>query len=314
MIEIMEGRKPSILIPFSPASGCASCRDVFIYLRPETNGVEVESLIMGALRETEAGHENAELVYLANLPGDFISAKGLIEHHYRIRLLFALEGKRLFTQHMKKVFKSYYRCSFDNAEILGPFEAMKRLGIDEETLFKTWVKPSSMLNVNGQSIKKIKDIFVLNYDIPALLHKNNRETDIAVMVFRTSGRNSDISFMIDAIEEKLTEKGIINILSPSSRVFHYSKGPFDELLDSTGFLFDREIKHISLKETTFGRYLLKNGVSLEQMEGALRHPIMYFKESDGRYVENDIFSYTKDCTYGEAFERFGTVFLQRVFR
>jgi hypothetical protein len=269
---------------------------------------------MSAIREEENLRDNVELVYLANLPGDFIHEKGLIEHHYRIRLLFALKGKELFTKHMKKVFKSYYRCSFDKAEILDPYEAMKHLDLDEETLFKTWVKPSDMLNINGQSIKKIKDVFVLNYDIPALLHKNNRKTDIAIMIFRTSGRNEDIRFMIDAIEERLTDKGIINILSPSSRVFHYSKGPFEELLDSSGFLFDMEIKHISLDKTTFGRYLLENGISFEQMEGAMRQPIMYFKESEGHFIENDIFSYTKDHTYREALERFKTAFLQLVIR
>ncbi len=310
----MEERKPSILIPFSPAGECTSFRDVFVYLRPETNGVEVESIIMGAIREEVAGHEHAELVYLANIPGDFIAVKGLIEHHYRIRLLFALKGKKIFTKHMKKVFKAYFRTSFDKAEILDPYEAMKRLDLDEETLFKTWVKPSNMLNVNGQSIKRIKDVFVLNYDIPALLHKNNRNTDIAVMVFRTSGRNDDIRFVIDAIESRLTDKGIINILSPASRVFHYSKGPFEELLDSSGFLFDKEIKHISLEKTTFGSYLIKNGITLEQMDGALRQPIMYFKESNGRFTENDIFSYTKDLSYDEALERFNTAYLQQVIQ
>lgn len=310
----MDERKPSILIPFSPAVDGKCCRDVFIYLRPETNGVEVESLIMSALREEEDCRENVELVYLANLPGDFIHEKGLIEHHYRIRLLFALKGKALFTKHMKKVFKSYYRCSFDKAEILDPYKAMEYLGLDEETLFKTWVKPSCMLNINGQSIKKIKDIYVLNYDIPALLHKNNRKTDIAVMVFRTNSRNDDVRFMINAIEERLTDKGIINILSPSARVFHYSKGPFEELLDSSGFLFDQEIKHIPLSETTFGRYLLENDITIKQMEGAMYQPIMYFKESEGHFIENDIFSYTKDHTYEEALERFRTAFLQRVIQ
>ena len=254
------------------------------------------------------------LVYLANIPGDFIATKGLIEHHYRIRLLFAVKGKSLFTQHMKKVFKSHFRCSFDKADIVGPYEAMKRLGVDEETLFKTWVKPSNMLNINGQSIKKIKDFYVLNYDMPALLNKNTVNTDIAVMIFRCCRKDENIHIMVDAIEEQLKAKGIENVLNPASRIFHYSKGPFEELLDCSGFLYDRELKNVPLDQVTFGRFLIEHGVSLKEIEGALYHPIMYFKEAEGEFTESDIFSYTKDLSYEEALERFRTVFLQRVMR
>ena len=308
----MEGRKPSILLDYQPAEPENRYRDVFVYLRPETNGVEVESIIMNAVREEESCRNDVKLVYLANIPGDFIAARGLIEHHYRIRLLFALKGKKLFTKHMKKVFKSYFRCSFDKADIVGPYEAMKRLDLDEEGLFRVWVDPQNMMNVNGQSVKRINDLFVLNYDIPALLNKNNRETDIAVMIFRISGNHSDIHFLIDAIEERLSEKGIIDTRNPSGRIFHYSKGPFEELLDGSGFLYDREERNIPLEKTAFGGYLELNGVSPGQMEGALRHPIMYFKPPDGKYVENDIFSYTRDLSYEEALQRFRTAYLQRV--
>ncbi|MDC7228279.1 MAG: hypothetical protein PQJ61_16070 [Spirochaetales bacterium] len=309
----MEGRNPTIIVPFSPADSAEVCRDVFVYLRPESNGIEVESLIMQAIR-AENLKDSVKLSYLANLPGDFIASKGLIEHHYRIRLLFAVKGKNLFTRHMKKVFKSYFRCSFDKADILGPYEAMKRLGVDEETLFKTWVKPSNMLNINGQSIKKINNLFVLNYDIPALLKKNDINTDIAVMIFRCCRKDEDIHYMIDAIEAQLKSRGIVNVMNPSSRIFHYSKGPFEELLDCSGFLYNSDLKNIPLSEVTFGRYLLENGVEIEQIEGALYHPIMYFKPDNGSFVENDIYSYTKDLSYAEALERFKTVFLQRVIQ
>lgn len=309
----MDGRKPDILVPFTPADKNTICRDIFLYLRPETNGVEVESLIMGVLRKESVENHDVELAYLANLPGDFISSKGLIEHHYRIRLIFALKGKILFTKHMKKVFKSYFRCSFDKADIVGPYDAMKRLNIDEETLFKMWVKPSNMLNINGQSIKRIKDLFVLNYDIPALLNKNNINTDIAVMIFRVLKKTDDVNFIINAVEDKLREKGIINVLSPASRVFHYSKGPFEELLDSSGFLYDQQLKNISVDQVSFGRFLVKNGVSLDQMKGVLYNPILYFKESEHKYVESDIFSYTKGCSYEEALKRFQSAYLQRIF-
>ncbi|MDC7124932.1 MAG: hypothetical protein PQJ46_05160, partial [Spirochaetales bacterium] len=151
----MEVRKPSILIPFTPSDEDSHTRDVFVYLRPETNGVEVESVIMNAIKKESDCKELVKLVYLANLPGNFITQKGLIEHHYRMRLLFAMNGKRMFTKHMKKVFSSYFRYPFDKAEIIGAYEALKRLGLSEEQLFNSWVSPSDMLNINGQSIKRI---------------------------------------------------------------------------------------------------------------------------------------------------------------
>ncbi len=310
----MEGRKPAILVPFTPVDNNSCYRDIFVYLRPESNGIEVESIIMGALHEDSDYGKNILLAYMANIPGDFISAKGLIEHHYRIRLLFALKGKKLFTRHMQKVFKAYFRCSFEKADIIGPYEAMKRLGIDEETLFKTWVNPANMMNVNGQSIKKIKNFYVLNYDIPALLNKNNINTDIAVMIFRIKRDREDVHLIVDAIVNRLKKKGIISILSPTSRIFHYSKGPFEELLDSSGFLYDYKLKNVPLEQTTFGRFLIEHGIEPDQIHGAIYHPIMYFKESEHRFVENDIFTYTKDVSYEEALRRYKTAFLQRFIR
>ncbi len=307
----MEVQNPSILLPFSPAENVLESRDFFIYLRPETNGVEIESLIMRAAREEENCRDRFSLVYLANFPGGFISQKGLVEHHYRIRLLFALKGKSLFTKYMKKVFKAYYRKSFEKAEIIGPYDAMKQLDLSEEELFNLWVQPSDMLVINGQTIKRYKNIFILNYDIPALLNRNDRHTDIAVMVFRTAGNNGEIRNLIDAIESRLSQSGIINTKSSSGRVFHYSKGPFEELLDSTGFLYDTTIRNIPLSQTTFGRYLIGKGVQINEIEGCLRHPIMYFRKDDGRFVENDIYTYTRDLSYDEAWERLQSVYVQR---
>jgi hypothetical protein len=40
------------------------------------------------------------------------------------------------------------------------------------------------MTLYGNTIKKYKGLYIINYDIPSLLHKNNFQTDIAVMLFR----------------------------------------------------------------------------------------------------------------------------------
>ena len=49
----------------------------------------VESILMGVLRGDPLFRECAELVYLANLPGDFIIENHVIEDHYSVNYRFA---------------------------------------------------------------------------------------------------------------------------------------------------------------------------------------------------------------------------------
>ncbi|MDC7125632.1 MAG: hypothetical protein PQJ46_08685, partial [Spirochaetales bacterium] len=132
------------------------------------------------------------------------------------------------------------------------------------------------------------------------------------MIFRTFNVDEDISFLVDAIDRHLKQKGLISLKTPASRIFHYSKGPFEELLDCSGFLYDRDIKNIPLKEVSFGRFIEKRGLDIRFVERALYNPIMRFKEKDGKIVENDIFSYTKDLSYHEAYEKFCSVYSHRI--
>jgi hypothetical protein len=81
--------------------------------------------------------------------------------------------------------------SADESEIYGAYDAMIRLDMDELEMFKYDVLESEKIKIFGQSIVKIKDknnkdVYVINYDIPALLTFNCVDTNAAVMVFRTT--------------------------------------------------------------------------------------------------------------------------------
>jgi hypothetical protein len=93
-------RMPSVLIPYPGADPSGNTNDIFIYLRPETNGFRVESEILKVIKKSRLYSENVKLVFLANYPGDYIRSKHIIEHHYSYRIKFAGKGKKRFTQKM----------------------------------------------------------------------------------------------------------------------------------------------------------------------------------------------------------------------
>lgn len=247
-------RDPTIVVPFSGACVSPVCQDIFVYLRPESNGVAVESAIMRGISKIPDWQEHINLVYLANLPGDFLNAQGVVEEHYRTRIKFARRGKSLFTPFMRRVFSKYFMVNFEESEVLGSFRALSVLELDEEELFRLWVSEDDMFTINGQTIKRVGKYFIVNSDIPAILHKNNEKTDIAVMIFRTVLWGNDFYDVIQKMTEVLLEEGILHSRSQFSHVFHYSKGPFEQILDAVGFLYDTcrnpsetELQHLYLQ-------------------------------------------------------------------
>ncbi|MCK5199565.1 MAG: hypothetical protein KAR21_14495, partial [Spirochaetales bacterium] len=132
-------RNPTIVVPFAGACESTQCQDVFVYLRPESNGIAVESALMKGVSKIPDWQKNINLVYLANLPGDFLNEKGVVEEHYQTRVKFAKRGKNLFTPFMGRIFENHFKIGFGEAEVIGSFEALSILGLDEEELFSLWV-------------------------------------------------------------------------------------------------------------------------------------------------------------------------------
>ena len=127
-------------------------QDIFVYLRPECNGVAVESALMKGVSKIPNWQKTVNLVYLANLPGDFLNEKGVVEEHYNTRIKFARKGKSLFTPYMEDVFSAFYKISFTDAKIIGAYSALSMLGLNEDELFKLWVDLDDSLIVNGQTV------------------------------------------------------------------------------------------------------------------------------------------------------------------
>jgi len=294
--------RPTVLIPFKPACQGSLCQDVFLYLRPETNGIQVESRIMRVVYENTWYRDAIELAYLANIPGDFLVDRRVVERHYHVRIFFARHGAKAFTPWMMNTFISRYG-EKEAEKITGAYEAMDLLGFSPEELFRIWVPQSDFFLLCGQNIKRFKDLYIVNYDIPAVLSRNTISTDIAVMIFRTSLDYRHIHTLIAAIGSELQAAGLLRKDMPLSRIFHYSKSPFEQILDASGYLYREDASPEAPESCSFFQYLTRErGFSRKEVLGALNQPIMQFPQG-----EDDILSRTQDDTFPDAADKFSRV-------
>jgi len=305
-------RKPTVLIPYTSSYESDECNDICVYLRPETNGVEVESILLRVIHGNPEYKNRLKLAYLANIPGDFIVAHKIIEKYYSLQLYFTTYGKKAFTLFMRQQFEEYFGMSFTDADIISPFDAVKKLNISYTELFDLRVPKKDMFEIHRQTIKRYNGYFILNYDIPAILHKNNNKTDIAVMIFRTDLGYSQFRQVIDEMGNALITENVLHPGKPLSRIFHYSKGPFDQIRDAIGYLYTKDVRHVNLKRIAFSNYLIEKGITMHQILGALKKPLMYFTDDDQHEVECDIFSYTKEDSYKGAYEKYVNINSQAV--
>jgi hypothetical protein len=294
--------EPQVLVQYPGPDGSGAVQDIFVYLRPETNGVLVESTLLRVIESCRNDRTEVTLIYLANIPGEFILRNHIVERHYAQKFYFAVHGKSAFTGPMKKQVAAHFGADWDEAMVIGAFEALNTLQTTPEGLHSTWVPAQDHLVVDGQSIKRIKGYLVVNYDIPALLAKNTRSTDIAVMLFRCT----DYDFfekLVDLMHDALVEKGILGATVPASRAFHYSKGPFEQLLDAIDYLYVSGSKPVPLEDLSFVRYAATRGFSLEDLLGVVRNPIGMFDDAHGELTEDNIFIRTMDDTYAESIDK-----------
>ncbi len=294
-------RFPAVLVPYPGPTDDPRVQDIFVYLRPETNGTLVESILFKVIEQCPAYKKSLFLAYLANVPGDYIVRNNIVEEHYSVKLHFAVHGKNAFTPFMRSKFEKWFQQDFAEAEVIGSFEALNILKKNPEELFVLRVPRRDICSVDGQSIKKIGNYFVVNYDIPALLHKNSKNTDIAVMVFRTTMPYDEFHLLVEQMRERLVQESVLAPNMPPSRVFHYSKGPFEQVLDGIGYLYDKNGNMLPIDAFSFSSFLISRGLDAETIYGIIRNPIIQYEDHALHIHEDSIFRYTIDDTYNEAF-------------
>lgn len=309
-------QKPSVLVEYPGPVVSEDLQDIFVYVRPETNGVEVESRLLRVVRECPAYHNGLELIYMANLPGEYMMEEHVIERHYAHKLFFAVHGARSFSEPMIREFEVKTGTSFSPERILGGFEALRYLGMTPEGLFALWVDEREVVSVAGQTVKHIDDYWVIGYDIPALVHKNTRNTDIAVMLFRSSVGYAYFAELVNDMYEQILEDRLVDSRMPRGRVFHYSRSPFEHILDGTGYLVGKDGTPAHHDDLSFAGYLYKHGVEASELEGLLRNPVFWWHSNDDNsdnssVSECDIYTKSEHMSNREALDCLNAASAQR---
>lgn len=289
---------PKVLVPYIGPSTDPHELDVLFYLRPESNGVAVESTVLTVIRRCRAEGATIQLGYMANIPGSTIIRRRVVERHYATRLFFAVHGGAAFTPDMRRQFTEHYRQAFHPERVIGAFEALRRLSWHPEQLFDLWVDQAAVARIAGQVVKRYHDMFIVNYDLPALLHKNSVETDIAVMLFRAD-RGYELFFdLADTIRDALIAGGLLSKRLPISRAVHFSRSPFEQLLDARDYLLQPDGSPVEIEHTSFGRFLLQSGVPCNVIHGLVDHPICWFRDRG----EQSLLDICEGYDYAQAYD------------
>ncbi|MFP4643779.1 MAG: hypothetical protein ACLFM0_05450 [Spirochaetales bacterium] len=304
MLEDDDGQ-PSVLMAYPGADPDPDKQDIFVYVRPETNSVQIESRLLRVVRRCPAYRKGLELIYMANLPGEYIIRHRVVERHYSHTLFFAVHGAASFSEQMKHEFELNSGEAFRKERIIGGFEALSRLGMTPEELFAIWVDNDAVITVAGQTLKFIDGYWIIGYDIPALMHKNTRNTDIAVMLFRTTLGYHYFAHLVADMFSDIRSDGLVDNRMPRSRVFHYSRSPFEQMLDGTGYLVVDGQTPAGLSDLSFSQFAMGRGFDLNALSGILSNPMFIWERPDGGYFERDIYSATEhmNCRQALAYSR-----------
>jgi hypothetical protein len=115
------------------------------------------------------------------------------------------------------------------------------------------------------------------------------------------------------MEEALLEAKILLPERPSSRIFHYSKGPFEQVLDGIGYLYTPQAVHIPLPDLPFPRFLTSHGIEFPVLWGLMQNPIVRYTDADGSPQEDSIYNYTREDSYEEAWKKILAITAQVFF-
>lgn len=307
----MYGDDPSVLVPYPGPATESGYQDIFVFLRPETNGVVVESKMLKVISKASDQDHKINLVFLANVPGAFIVNNKIIEQYYSLRLHFAVMGAQALTDPMKRSFSNFFDTAPEDCTIMGAFEFLSERNLNPEDLFNTWVPEKDVCVIRGQCVKKIDGVYVLNYDIPALLHKNTKGTDIAVMIFRTKADYSFMGGVFRQMRDLMVSEGLLPPKVDASRAYHYSKGPMEQLLDGVSYLYTISGGTIGLKDLSFAHFAAHHGMDLKSLCSYLLNPLCLIRKPNGQLEEANLLTRSHGMSYIETLGLFSSVVEQR---
>jgi len=309
--------EPDVLIPYTIDRDTLSDSSVLlIYVRPETNKINYEAAIINA------ASPYADAVYLANLNGNLVNNKAIVSSHYSIQLQFAIEGKDKLAKYpeMIREFEKKFKMDFRDAEIIGPFEAIVEYKVKKnaEELFETMVPDPDFLEIYGQTIKRIGDYYVVNYDIPAIITRHHEETNMFSIALRLKSDRYGFLDIDYFIYENMCKNKTTSLLDSDKRhtlpwyklvrrTYHISRSHIEAMSDLTDYVFKRTGERIGYVDTPLGKKLVEEGIIKEDR---LDERLTYLKENPLVYLDRPDGSLKLVNIITEGKERRGSKFIQ----
>ncbi|MCP4150773.1 MAG: hypothetical protein GY757_23710 [bacterium] len=288
--------KPDILIPYTlDRETLADSSMAIICVRPETNQAKYEAEII------KATAKYADVVYLANLSGRLINEKAIVASHYSSQMQFAINGKEdmAWYPEMIEKFEQKFNIAFKDAPIIGSFDAILhfKLKKDGDELFETMVPRADFLEMYGQTIKKIENYYVLNYDIPAIITKHHNDTGMFIIAIRFKDNKYKFCDLHHLIYENMYKNENTQFIDSDKRkgmawynkvrrTYHISRSHIEAMFDLTDYVFKNDNQRIEFSDTPLGQRLLKDKVfekgQLQKLLIELKdNPLVYIKEKSG---------------------------------
>jgi hypothetical protein len=324
--------KPDILIPFNKKLSLDYSCIVPVYVRPETNRVDYESVIIKSISSI------GKPVFMANYNGGVIRQKHILRNHYFYRYVFALHGKNEMRKYPELIdlFEKKFKTSYENAAIYGSFEFLKDKSLcgdmKEDDLFNIYVPFDDFLKFHGLTIKKIGDFYIVNYDIPAVMSKYTDDSNIFVLMLSVNNAVNfrDVNFKI---YQKFEEEDISKLLNANEavdltweervkRTYHISHNYIEAMFDMTDFILYDDYSHLHYIDTPLGKELVqRNIINPGNIDSIMnyfkRFPIVYAKEGDSfkRLLNlRDVGSYNErnkkvEYTFEECIDLFRSVII-----
>lgn len=285
--------KPDIIIEYS-VKDCYDHSMSVIYVRPETNAIPYEKSIISGIRPF------ADVVYMANLNGKIFIRDALIFEHYSSQYKFAIYGKDAISKHpeMVKKFENHFNIKFDNAKIIGSFEAIKQLNMTPSELFNTFVDSKDFIRYYGQTIKKIKDIYIVNYDLPELIKIYDTDANVFIIVVRFPSKDFSFTDINKSIREELKKDEHAPIIDEDKfkslglneivkRTYHISSNHITAMFDMTDFVFKKDDTHLSIYETPLGRKIIDKRIATnDQLRNLKNYPLVKIKKNGSQVLVN----------------------------
>jgi len=196
-----------------------------------------------------------------------------------------------------ETFENYFKTSFDSSFIIGSFDALIKLNLNDESLFNYIVEDKDFLKLYGQTIKKINNVFVVNYDMPAIIKRYTPKANVFAIAIKFKDKNTSFLEINQSIFDQIKKNNMVIVdeefhksLEWNERIrrtYHISRNNVMAMFDMVDFIIRNNNDHLRFIETPLGKTLIEeNGISEDFIIRIKEFPIVYIEENGKKRLVN----------------------------